>query len=53
LRDEYLVEIGGTVSLEVAKKVLHAFSELVGKKYTLEDVDVVLKQSDEKGKVQP
>lgn len=37
---EYLMEIGGRVDSQTAKQVLEAFSNLVGKTYTLENVEV-------------
>lgn len=42
LRVEYLMEIGGIVTPEDAKKVLAAFSRLTGKQYSLQNVQVHL-----------
>jgi len=42
LREEYLIELGRPVSSEVAHNLLQAFSRLVGKPYTLEDVIIVV-----------
>lgn len=43
LADEYLMEIGGMVSEEIATKVLAAFSKLTGTTYTLADISVSVK----------
>lgn len=43
LHMEYLMEIGGLVDSQTAKQVLEAFSNLVGKTYTLENVEVNLR----------
>jgi hypothetical protein len=45
LSTEYTAEIGGLVSKEDAERVLEAFSELAGMKYTLENVQVNLKHA--------
>ncbi|HZR44369.1 MAG TPA: hypothetical protein VFB12_29925 [Ktedonobacteraceae bacterium] len=47
LADEFTMELGRPVSIQIANKILNPFNTLTGQHYTFTDVEVTLKETDQ------